>query len=188
MCAYCCCCYSDDLDKAGSLLFRHNLIGTLESAIRGSNAQYDNQDILNRLDIRLLPQHQHQSSASSVSRTVKVSTTCTHAHSHSLHIVFCLLFSLLELAPVAITIVVAVVLLSAVGTFSLWIIMWKYLYLLCSLVMWWSNTSRYLTFCGASSVWNTLCHIHGDCTWSMLTTHARDKQQRQRQRLQQHPK
>ncbi|CAJ0868824.1 6386_t:CDS:10, partial [Entrophospora sp. SA101] len=35
-------------------LYRHNLTGTLEAAIRASNAQYDDPDILRRLDVRLL--------------------------------------------------------------------------------------------------------------------------------------
>lgn len=46
--------FRSDLAKPSSALFRHNLLGILESAIRSSNAQFENQDILNRLDIRLL--------------------------------------------------------------------------------------------------------------------------------------
>nr|KAJ3421485.1 Gamma-tubulin complex component 3 [Polyrhizophydium stewartii] len=42
------------LSKPASTIYRHNLTGTLESAIRSSNAQYDNPDILKRLDVRLL--------------------------------------------------------------------------------------------------------------------------------------
>ncbi|OLL25334.1 Spindle pole body component alp6, partial [Neolecta irregularis DAH-3] len=42
------------LDQKASLLYRHNLTATLESAIRGSNAQYDPDDITRRLDARLL--------------------------------------------------------------------------------------------------------------------------------------
>ncbi|CAG8503370.1 7710_t:CDS:10 [Gigaspora rosea] len=42
------------LSKPANTLYRHNLTGTLESAIRASNAQYDDPDILRRLDVRLL--------------------------------------------------------------------------------------------------------------------------------------
>ena len=42
------------LSKPASSIYRHNLTGTLEMAIRSSNAQYDDQDILKRLDVRLL--------------------------------------------------------------------------------------------------------------------------------------
>jgi len=35
---------------------RHNLSGVLESAIRATNAQFEDEDILNRLDVRLLEQ------------------------------------------------------------------------------------------------------------------------------------
>jgi hypothetical protein len=45
---------STELDKPAKALFRHNLTGTMESAIRGSNAQYDNPDVLRRLDVRLM--------------------------------------------------------------------------------------------------------------------------------------
>ncbi|KAI9217075.1 Spc98 family-domain-containing protein [Blastocladiella britannica] len=43
-----------DLDKPAPTLYRHHLTGTLEQAIRSSNAQFDNQDVLRRLDVRLL--------------------------------------------------------------------------------------------------------------------------------------
>ncbi|KAI9022722.1 Spc98 family-domain-containing protein [Phycomyces nitens] len=43
-----------NLSMPASKLFRHNLTGVLETAIRASNAQYDDVDILNRLDVRLL--------------------------------------------------------------------------------------------------------------------------------------
>ncbi|KAJ3220475.1 Gamma-tubulin complex component 3 [Clydaea vesicula] len=42
-----------NLSKSAKLLFRHNLTGTLESAIRSSNAQYEDPDILSKLDIEL---------------------------------------------------------------------------------------------------------------------------------------
>ncbi|CAG8462995.1 6398_t:CDS:10 [Paraglomus occultum] len=41
------------LSKPANTLHRHNLTGTLEAAIRASNAQYEDQDILQRLDVRL---------------------------------------------------------------------------------------------------------------------------------------
>ena len=40
--------------KPASQLFMHNLTGIQESAVRATNAQYDDQDILDRLDVRLL--------------------------------------------------------------------------------------------------------------------------------------
>ncbi|KAI8087029.1 Spc98 family-domain-containing protein [Gilbertella persicaria] len=42
------------LSKPANTLFRHNLTGILETAVRSSDAQYDDPDILNRLDVRLL--------------------------------------------------------------------------------------------------------------------------------------
>ncbi|CAO3613996.1 unnamed protein product [Mucor hiemalis] len=44
----------DNLNKPATTLFRHNLTGILETAVRSSNAQYDDPEILNRLDVRLL--------------------------------------------------------------------------------------------------------------------------------------
>ncbi|KAG0314037.1 Gamma-tubulin complex component 3 [Dissophora globulifera] len=43
-----------NLSQPANTLFRHNLTGTLEAAIRSSNAQYDDPDVLRRLDVRLL--------------------------------------------------------------------------------------------------------------------------------------
>lgn len=40
--------------KPAVQLFRHNLHGILDTAIRQSNAQYDEEDMLNRLDIKIL--------------------------------------------------------------------------------------------------------------------------------------
>ncbi|KAJ4428063.1 hypothetical protein ANN_24077 [Periplaneta americana] len=45
-----------ELAKSATLLYPHNLSGILESAIRATNAQYEDADILNRLDVRLLEQ------------------------------------------------------------------------------------------------------------------------------------
>lgn len=42
------------LDKPAVQLFRHHLTATLETAILGSNAQYDHEDILRSLDARML--------------------------------------------------------------------------------------------------------------------------------------
>lgn len=46
--------YRSGLSKPANTLFRHNLTGVLEAAIRASNAQYDDPSILARLDVRLL--------------------------------------------------------------------------------------------------------------------------------------
>jgi gamma-tubulin complex component 3 len=43
-----------ELVQEASLLYLHNLTGTLESAVRSTNAQFEEPDILNRLDVRLL--------------------------------------------------------------------------------------------------------------------------------------
>ncbi|XP_077987696.1 gamma-tubulin complex component 3 homolog [Glandiceps talaboti] len=44
----------DDLSKSATVLYLHNLSGVLETAIRGTNAQFDDPEILRRLDVRLL--------------------------------------------------------------------------------------------------------------------------------------
>ena len=44
----------EELDKPAKLLYRHNVSGPLEAAIRASNAQYEDPDVLARLDFRLL--------------------------------------------------------------------------------------------------------------------------------------
>ncbi|KAL3847372.1 hypothetical protein ACJMK2_018287 [Sinanodonta woodiana] len=44
----------EDLAKPASNLYLHNLTGILETAIRATNAQFDDSDILARLDVRLL--------------------------------------------------------------------------------------------------------------------------------------
>lgn len=43
-----------DLVKQAQVLYLHNLTGVLETAIRATNAQYDDSEILDRLDVRLL--------------------------------------------------------------------------------------------------------------------------------------
>jgi gamma-tubulin complex component 3 len=43
-----------NLDRPANTLYRHNLTAQLEYAIRGSNAQFENQDMLTRLDARML--------------------------------------------------------------------------------------------------------------------------------------
>ncbi|KAL0136957.1 Spc98 family-domain-containing protein [Mucor lusitanicus] len=43
-----------NLSKPANTLFRHNLTGILETAIRSCNAQYDDPQLLNRLDVRLM--------------------------------------------------------------------------------------------------------------------------------------
>ncbi|CAC5369535.1 TUBGCP3 [Mytilus coruscus] len=44
----------EDLAKPAGNLYLHNLTGILETAIRATNAQFDDSDILKRLDVRLL--------------------------------------------------------------------------------------------------------------------------------------
>ena len=44
----------NELDKPATELFKHSLTSSLETAIRATNAQYDDQDVLERLDVRLL--------------------------------------------------------------------------------------------------------------------------------------
>ncbi|KAI1314677.1 Gamma-tubulin complex component 3 [Mortierella claussenii] len=43
-----------NLSQKADTLFRHNLTGKLETAVRSSNAQFDDPDVLRRLDVRLL--------------------------------------------------------------------------------------------------------------------------------------
>lgn len=42
------------LSKDAGGVFRHTLVAGLESAVRSSNAQYDSEDVLNRLDVTLM--------------------------------------------------------------------------------------------------------------------------------------
>merc|ERR1719412_423211 len=44
----------DELSRPATPLYPHNLAGTLETAIRATNAQFEDQEILDRLDVRLL--------------------------------------------------------------------------------------------------------------------------------------
>lgn len=44
----------DDLAKPANQLYRHNLNGLVETALRATNAQFEDQDVQTRLDIRLL--------------------------------------------------------------------------------------------------------------------------------------
>ncbi|CDZ98040.1 Gamma-tubulin complex, DGRIP91/SPC98 component [Phaffia rhodozyma] len=46
---------SSDLSRPANQLYRHTLTGTLEAAIRGSNAVYDAPEVRRRLDARMLP-------------------------------------------------------------------------------------------------------------------------------------
>jgi len=43
------------LNKPVSKLYNHNLNAILESAVRATNAQFEDEDILSRLDTRILP-------------------------------------------------------------------------------------------------------------------------------------
>lgn len=44
----------EELAQVASSIYRHNLVAQLEGAIRASNAQYDDAEFLNRLDVKLL--------------------------------------------------------------------------------------------------------------------------------------
>jgi gamma-tubulin complex component 3 len=46
--------FSPSLSKPASMVFRHNLTSTLETAIRSSNVQYEDPDIKRRLDVKAL--------------------------------------------------------------------------------------------------------------------------------------
>lgn len=46
--------FSPELDKPATNLYPHNLSSLLETAVAASNAQYEEPDILKRLDVRLL--------------------------------------------------------------------------------------------------------------------------------------
>ncbi|KAK5581279.1 hypothetical protein RB653_001310 [Dictyostelium firmibasis] len=46
----------EDLLKPTNQIQRHKLVGWMDTAIRNSNAQFEDQDIVNRLDIALLPE------------------------------------------------------------------------------------------------------------------------------------
>ncbi|KAI8805753.1 Spc98 family-domain-containing protein [Cladochytrium replicatum] len=45
---------SDSLSKSASTLYKHNLTGALESALRNSSGQWESPNVLRRLDVRLL--------------------------------------------------------------------------------------------------------------------------------------
>ena len=47
-------CVRPELARPATTLYQHNLTGILETAVRATNAQYDNAEILKRLDVRLL--------------------------------------------------------------------------------------------------------------------------------------
>ena len=44
----------EELTQPASALYPHNLAGILETAIRATNAQFEDPEILERLDVRLL--------------------------------------------------------------------------------------------------------------------------------------
>ncbi len=44
----------EELGKPATSLYPHNLAGVLETAIRATNAQFEDPEILERLDVRLL--------------------------------------------------------------------------------------------------------------------------------------
>ena len=43
-----------ELDQSASHIYKHTLLGQLETAVRSSNAQYHDPEFLNRLDVKLL--------------------------------------------------------------------------------------------------------------------------------------
>ena len=43
----------NELNKAASMIYRHNLLGIVEGAVRSSNAQFHNPEFLQRLDVKL---------------------------------------------------------------------------------------------------------------------------------------
>lgn len=44
---------AEELNEAASKIYKHTLLGYLETAVRSSNAQYHDPEFLNRLDIQL---------------------------------------------------------------------------------------------------------------------------------------
>jgi len=46
--------FSKELSKPAIKVFNHNLLGILESAVRATTCQFEDEDILNRLDTRML--------------------------------------------------------------------------------------------------------------------------------------
>lgn len=51
---FCCVVFSPELCKPASNLYPHNLSSLLETAVAATNAQYEDQDVLRRLDVRIL--------------------------------------------------------------------------------------------------------------------------------------
>lgn len=54
MCYDCFITTRPELARPATTLYQHNLTGILETAVRATNAQFDNPEILKRLDVRLL--------------------------------------------------------------------------------------------------------------------------------------
>ena len=81
-----------ELSKPAVSLYLHNLTGTLETAIRATNAQFEDPDILKRLDVQKLePSPQDQGwDVFSLQYHVDgpISTVCTVAAIFTLHIDF----------------------------------------------------------------------------------------------------
>jgi hypothetical protein len=46
--------FSINLENCCSSIYRHNLMAVLETAIRASNIQFENPDIIERLDVRMM--------------------------------------------------------------------------------------------------------------------------------------
>ncbi len=47
--------FREELSKPANKLYAHNISAILESAVRATNAQFESEDILSRLDTRILP-------------------------------------------------------------------------------------------------------------------------------------
>jgi gamma-tubulin complex component 3 len=45
---------SPELEKKADRIFAHNMMGFIQQAARSSNAQYDDEDTLNRLSVHIL--------------------------------------------------------------------------------------------------------------------------------------
>lgn len=83
------------------MLFRHNLSGILASAVRSSNSQFDDPDLLSRLDIELLEHTQNETGWDSFCLNYRtdspINTVITKANIKYYGQMFCLLWKLKRL-------------------------------------------------------------------------------------------
>lgn len=70
-----------ELSKDASALYLHNLNGILETAIRSTNAQFEDKDILSRLDVRLLEISPGWFFRLSNQKLVNHNSICSHSRS-----------------------------------------------------------------------------------------------------------